>query len=89
MATRESERRRKQLLEDRVMAVYGTPDEEYARVDALGTEIKINGKCYVLVENSAVESGSRWYRTNCLEAETNPFLLEPIENDALGRVVAD
>ena len=89
VASREADRRRKQLVEDRARAVYGIPDEEYSRVGALGTEIKINGKCYVLVENAAVESGSRWYRTNCKEIRTNPLLLDPIEYDALGRVVAD
>jgi len=89
VTVRDGEKRRTQLVEDRVAAVYGVPDELYTREGPLGTEIKINGKCYVLMENPAVEAGSRWWGTQCKDTKISPFLLDPIEYDAIGRVVAD
>lgn len=89
VAIRESDKRRKQLVEGRVAAVYGLRDELYARVSSLGTEVKIDGKCYVLVESLAIEEGTRWWRGKCKETTVDPFLLDPIEYDAIGRVIAD
>lgn len=89
VAAAEEERRRRQLVGDRVGAVYGVPDEAYSRIGPRGSEIKINGACYVMIDSPAIEEGARWWRGPCTDTKMSSFLLDPIEYDALGRVVAD
>jgi hypothetical protein len=89
VAIREQDKRRKALVDARVAAVYGVSDEEYTREGPRGKEIKIDGRCYILVDSPGIESGTRWWRSPCGDTHLNPFLLEPIEYDAIGRVVAD
>lgn len=89
VATREQDKRRKALVDQRVAAVYGVSDEEYTREGPRGKEIKIDGRCYILVDNPGIESGTRWWGTRCQDTQLNPFMLDPIEYDAIGRVIAD
>lgn len=85
VASREQDKRRKALVDARVAAVYGVSDEEYTREGPRGKEIKIDGRCYILVDSPGIESGTRWWRSPCGDTQLNPFLLEPIEYDAIGR----
>ena len=86
---RDGVKRRHALVAGRLASVYGVPDELYTREGPLGTEIKINGRCYVLSDQPSIEAGTRWWRSTCTDTRQNPFTLAPIEYDAIGRVVAD
>jgi hypothetical protein len=89
LVRRERQKRHQQLVQARVDAAYGVPDELYARAGPLGTEIKTDGRCYVLAANPAVEDGDRWWARRCTDTRTNPFRLAPIDADAIGRAVVD
>lgn len=81
-------RERRALLADRGAAVYGVADESFSREGAWGTQAKRDGRCVTLVDDP-VEGGTRWWAGRCTETRRNPFSLEPLEYDGLGRVVAD
>lgn len=89
LAVREGEKRRQRLVKARADAIYGVPDELYARAGPLGTEIKTDGRCYVLAANPAVEDGDRWWSHRCTDTRTNPLRLAPIDSDPIGRAVVD
>ena len=88
VVVREIDKKRKALVEARVAAVYGVSDEAYERITGVGTEIKIDGRCYVLKEDSAM-GGTQWWPSQCTDTRQNSLTLPPIEYDAIGRAIAD
>ena len=84
---RESDKKRKALVDARIAAVYGVSDEAYTRETGVGTEMKIKGRCYVLKEDAL--EGTSWWPSQCTDTRQNPFTLPSIEYDPIGRVIAD
>ena len=88
---REIEQRRRGLLGVRRAAVYGVADEHYGpdASDGHREMVKIGGSCYVLVNDPDVESGQRWWPSQCVETKAAPSDLDVLAFDPLGRVLAD
>lgn len=84
---RQSAARRAMLLARRA-SVYGVADDLYRRNGPRGVEMKRDGACMRL-EESDVEEGQRWWASACAETKQNPFELERVEYDALGRLMPD
>lgn len=86
---RQSEKRRQGLVASRGTATYGASDQQYQRTVGIGEEVKVDGSCYVLVENRSVEEGARWWPSQCTDSKRRPIDLDPVKFDAIGRVVVD
>lgn len=88
VALRAAEKKRQGLISARTAAVYGVADEAFDREGGLGREKKMDGQCYVLVDDPSVEQGSRWWASQCKDTKTNALSLDPVEYDAVGRIIA-
>jgi hypothetical protein len=84
-----ADKARKGLLSAREAAIYGVSDDAFARKGGLGEEIKLDGSCYILIEDRGVEEGARWWPSQCTETRKKPLNLDPVEYDALGRIITD
>lgn len=89
VALRIAEKKRRGLVNARAAAVYGVADDAFDRDGGLGREKKMDGRCYVLVDDPSVEAGSRWWASQCKDTKTTGLSLDPVEYDGVGRIIAN